>query len=351
MAVGLFGGLVDFISTLKNNNRLKVEVDFVTGASVSKVSVDSADTTSDYLNGKLAVGSSKLAKTITGVGSAETLVLDVNQANLTLTSSQISDFTEASQDAIGGALLDTASVDLTYNDGANQISAAVLPAGVDHNSLANLTVADPHTQYVNREANGTVTDNAITRWDTTTGRDIQTSLASVDDNGAIITPAFIRLGNTADTTNGNIYYATTNTEFLARANGVTQVLATTPTVLSSVTPVSTTSATYATITTMTETPVAGTYLVIFSASVAVGTNTTGDVAIFLAGTEQTAYTRHLAIQAGGLLGAVASYEVPVFILAVLAVNGSQVLDMRFRENGSDTVTCNQRQLTIIPISR
>lgn len=54
---------------------------------------------------------------------------------------------EAAQDAIGAALLDTASVDLVYNDVANTISAAVIPAGIDHNLLANLAVGDPHTQY------------------------------------------------------------------------------------------------------------------------------------------------------------------------------------------------------------
>lgn len=44
---------------------------------------------------------------------------------------------EEAQDAIGSILVDSASVDLTYNDVVPFITAAVLPAGVDHNSLAN----------------------------------------------------------------------------------------------------------------------------------------------------------------------------------------------------------------------
>lgn len=40
---------------------------------------------------------------------------------------------------------DTSSIDLTYS--SNTVSGVVLPAGVDHNSLANLTTGDPHTQY------------------------------------------------------------------------------------------------------------------------------------------------------------------------------------------------------------
>lgn len=41
---------------------------------------------------------------------------------------------------------DTASIDLTLTGQA--LSAAVLPGGVDHNNLANLTVGNPHTQYL-----------------------------------------------------------------------------------------------------------------------------------------------------------------------------------------------------------
>lgn len=54
---------------------------------------------------------------------------------------------ERAQDAVGTILTDTSSIDFTYNDASNTISAVVLPAGVDHNSLANLTTGDSHTQY------------------------------------------------------------------------------------------------------------------------------------------------------------------------------------------------------------
>lgn len=53
---------------------------------------------------------------------------------------------ERAQDAVGNNLLDTASVDLTYNDGTGQISADVLPAGVDHDALANF-VANEHIDH------------------------------------------------------------------------------------------------------------------------------------------------------------------------------------------------------------
>lgn len=45
--------------------------------------------------------------------------------------------TERAQDSVGAALTDTSSVDLNYDDSGNSITATVLPAGVDHNSLQN----------------------------------------------------------------------------------------------------------------------------------------------------------------------------------------------------------------------
>lgn len=51
------------------------------------------------------------------------------------------------QDLVGAMLADSSSVDFTYSDVAGTFTAVVLPAGVDHNSLANLTAGDPHTQY------------------------------------------------------------------------------------------------------------------------------------------------------------------------------------------------------------
>lgn len=53
---------------------------------------------------------------------------------------------ERAQDAVGTILTDTTSIDFTYNDAGNTISAVVLPAGVDHNSLSNF-VANEHIDH------------------------------------------------------------------------------------------------------------------------------------------------------------------------------------------------------------
>jgi len=64
----------------------------------------------------------------------------------TVTSAVVSDFNEAAQDAVGGILTDSSSIDFTYDDNANTITAVVLPGGVDHNSLQNF-VANKHIDH------------------------------------------------------------------------------------------------------------------------------------------------------------------------------------------------------------
>ena len=65
-------------------------------------------------------------------------IFDRNRANHTGTqlASTISDFTESAQDAIGDALLDTATIDLTYNDATNQISADVKDLSLTNSKIA-----------------------------------------------------------------------------------------------------------------------------------------------------------------------------------------------------------------------
>jgi hypothetical protein len=53
---------------------------------------------------------------------------------------------ERAQDAVGTILTDSASIDFTYADGTPSITATVLPAGVDHDSLNNF-VANEHVDH------------------------------------------------------------------------------------------------------------------------------------------------------------------------------------------------------------
>lgn len=112
-------------------------------------------------NGNAVAGNSQIAISDTAVtpgtygSSTQVGVFTVNQQGqltnavntaISLTSSSISDFNEAAQDAVGSILTDTASVDFTYNDAANIITADVLPGGVNHNLLLNY-VANQHIDH------------------------------------------------------------------------------------------------------------------------------------------------------------------------------------------------------------
>lgn len=80
------------------------------------------------------------------LSSNATTVVWLDQSSLTITSSQISDFTEAVQDAVGPSFTDSSSVDFTYSDAGNSVTAVVLAAGVDHDSLLNF-VANKHIDH------------------------------------------------------------------------------------------------------------------------------------------------------------------------------------------------------------
>lgn len=53
---------------------------------------------------------------------------------------------ERAQDAIGTILVDSASIDFTYDDGTPSITASVIPGGVDHDQLLNF-VANEHVDH------------------------------------------------------------------------------------------------------------------------------------------------------------------------------------------------------------
>lgn len=65
---------------------------------------------------------------------------------ISITSSQITDFNEAAQDAVGNALVDSSTIDFTYDDINNAITASVIPSGINHGNLSGLA-NDDHLQY------------------------------------------------------------------------------------------------------------------------------------------------------------------------------------------------------------
>ncbi|KXK51960.1 MAG: hypothetical protein UZ13_01516 [Chloroflexi bacterium OLB13] len=67
------------------------------------------------------------------------------------TAAVISDFAEAAQDAVGAALLDSATIDFTYNDGAGTITAIVIDDSISNAKLRNSVALS----VIGRSANST----------------------------------------------------------------------------------------------------------------------------------------------------------------------------------------------------
>jgi hypothetical protein len=121
-------------------------------ASQFLLKVSANDTTGGYLNGKLVAGSG-ISFTENNDGANETLTI----------SSSISQYTdEMAQDAVGGALTDSATIDFTYNDGANTISASVVDASITDAKLASDSVTTAKILNANVTADKLAADSVIT---------------------------------------------------------------------------------------------------------------------------------------------------------------------------------------------
>lgn len=115
----------------------------VSGLSGTAIAADSVSNT-ELAN--MAQGTIKGRASGAGTGDPTDLTAAQVKTILALTSTDISDFTEAAQDAVLNAMVDSSSIDFTYTDASNNWTAAVLPAGVNHNLLLNY-VADQHVAH------------------------------------------------------------------------------------------------------------------------------------------------------------------------------------------------------------
>lgn len=105
---------------------------------------------------------------------------------------------ERAQDAIGNNLLDTASVDLSYNDATGQISADVLPAGVNHDQLQNF-VANEHVDHSSVNINTAANSGLAGGGDITASRSL--SIDPANANAGTVASGDLILA--ADVSNAN----------------------------------------------------------------------------------------------------------------------------------------------------
>ena len=100
------------------------------------------------------------SKTITATFNAQGQATSFSEQNIAIPSTQITDFVEASQDAISGALLDTATIDLTYNDVNNTISADVKASSLNDTQIISLS----GSKIIQDASNRLVTDTEKATW-------------------------------------------------------------------------------------------------------------------------------------------------------------------------------------------
>ena len=89
-------------------------------------------------------------------------ITNAQNIDISITSSAITDFNEAAQDAVGTILTNSASIDFTYNDAANTITADVLLTGITHNLLS---ATHPDTVAASPVRGDILIGNSTPKWD------------------------------------------------------------------------------------------------------------------------------------------------------------------------------------------
>jgi hypothetical protein len=138
------------LTTLNPGANEVIEISAPDSTTDEKVKVSATDTTAGYLNTEITVSNgtnttNPLEKSITSPGADEKLNIQFDQTKLSITASQVSNFNEAAQDAVGGILVDTATIDFTYNDAGNQITADLKNTTVVAGSYGSATQVPTYT--------------------------------------------------------------------------------------------------------------------------------------------------------------------------------------------------------------
>lgn len=118
--------------------------------------------------------------------------------------------------------------------------------------------------------------------------------------------------------------------------------------------ISTTSGTFSVVGSMTLTPVAGTYLCIFSADVETGNvNGQGEFQFFNGGVAISGTKRQVELEVALLWGSIGTARLNVgagCFFAVVTANGTNAIDVRYRSVDGRTVTVTSRSMFMLKVA-
>ena len=158
-----------------------------------------------------------------------------SNSTISITSSQVSDFTEAAQDAVGNALVDSTTIDFTYNDAANTITASVIQSGITHGNLSGLS-SDDHAQYAllaGRPTGQTINGGTAASENLTLSSTSNATKGNIRfGSNAVFNEAQTRLGIGTLTPDSIVHVEANNVMFNTILNSTTTSGATTATILS-----------------------------------------------------------------------------------------------------------------------
>jgi len=264
---------------------------------------------------------------------------------------------EQVEDIVGALLQDSSSIDVTYNDAGNAITLDIINTGVTAGSYGSASQVASFTVNAKGQltaaSNTTIDHTLISNVGTNTHAQIDTHIASTS-NPHNVTAA--QVGNTTAQWNANqlqgrnvVSTAPTNGQVLTYNTSSTQweprdTVTATNYQQTSTASATTTSTSFVAMTGMTiTTPAAGTYLVNFSTST-VNSGNSADrnyFALYVGGSIVSHTERRVGISGGAY--------VPAVISAIVSVDGSQNIEVRWRVTAG-TGTVQQRTLSAVRIA-
>lgn len=156
--------------------------------------------------------------------NAQGQITSASNTSIAITSTQVTDFNEAAQDAVGAMVSTTASVAISYNDASNQLVADVVQSGIDHGSISGL-LDDDHSQYAllsgrsggQSLTGGTAASNNLSLSSTSSATKGKINLGS----SVAVDEANVRLGVGSSSPESLLHLQENNVKFNVSANSTT----------------------------------------------------------------------------------------------------------------------------------